>query len=57
MLDLLLAKDGGAFPSQAKVIDQLVERYGAAEGVSKRTLEKVFPEATRVAGNSLRPKG
>lgn len=56
MLALLQSEDGGDFPSTAKVIDQLVQRYGAAEGVSKRNLEKVYAEAKRVVGIDLRPK-
>ncbi len=54
MLALLQANDGGGFPSQAKVIDLLTDRFGAAEGISKRNLEKVFAEAARVAGQDLK---
>ena len=56
MRELLMAGDGGNFPSDAKVIDQLVQRYGQAEGISKRNLESVFAAAKRIAGSSLRPK-
>lgn len=56
MLALLRDGDGGRFPSDAKVIDVLVDRYGAADGVSKRNLESVFAVAKRAAGDDLKPK-
>lgn len=56
MRSLLMTKDGGNFPSDAKIIDLLVERYNQAEGVSKRNLEKVFARASQVAGPDLKPK-
>jgi hypothetical protein len=56
MLMLLRDQDGGRFPSDAKVIEMLVEKYGAAEGISKRNLEAVFPAAKRVAGDDLKPQ-
>lgn len=55
MLALLRDRDGGKFPSDAKVIDLLVEKYGAADGISKRNLEKVFPAAKQAAGDDLKP--
>src|SRR6185437_13392389 len=56
MRALLRDKDGGAFPSEAKIIDQLVDRYKTVDGVSKRKLEDVFADATRTAGDLTRPK-
>lgn len=56
MLALLRDRDGGRFPSDATVIDVLVGKYGAADGVSKRNLESVFPAAKRAAGDDLKPK-
>jgi hypothetical protein len=56
MLALLRDKDGARFPSDAKVIEQLVGKYGAADGISKSNLEKVFPAAKQVAGDDLKPK-
>ena len=56
MRALLRDKDGGGFPSDAKIIDQLVERFSAVEGVSERNLQKVFPDATRAAGDLMRDK-
>lgn len=56
MRALLRDKDGGGFPSEAKIIEQLVERFGTVDGVSKRNLEKVFPDATRAAGDAIPPK-
>lgn len=56
MLALLRDQDGRGFPSDAKVIDVLVEKYGAADGVSKRNLEAVFPAAKRIAGDDLKPQ-
>lgn len=56
MLALLRDQDGGGFPSDAKVIEVLVEKYGAADGVSKRNLEAVFPAAKRIAGDDLKPQ-
>ena len=53
---LLRDKDGGGFPSDAKIIAQLVERFSAVEGVSERNLQKVFPDATRAAGDLMRDK-
>ena len=55
MRALLMDEEGGNFPSQAKVIDELVRRYGRADGISKRNLETVFVAATRSAGE-LKPK-
>jgi hypothetical protein len=56
MLALLRDKDGARFPSDAKVIEQLVGKYGAADGISKSNLEKVFPAAKQMAGDDLKPK-
>ena len=56
MLALLRDKDGARFPSDAKVIEQLVGKYGAADGISESNLEKVFPAAKQVAGDDLKPK-
>ena len=56
MLALLRDKDGARFPSDAKVIDVLVEKYGEADGISKRNLETVFAAAKRSAGDNLEPK-
>lgn len=56
MRALLRHKDGGGFPSEAKIIEQLVERFGSVDGVSKRNLEKVFPDATRAAGDLMGEK-
>lgn len=54
MRALLREKDGGGFPSEAKLIDQLVLRFGTTNGVSKRNLETVFAAATR-ASDDLTP--
>ena len=56
MRALLRDKDGGGFPSEAKIIDQLVSRFGNADGVSKRNLESVFADATRTARDAIPPK-
>jgi hypothetical protein len=56
MLMLLRDQDGGRFPSDSKIIEMLVEKYGAADGISKRNLEAVFPAAKRVAGDDLKPQ-
>lgn len=56
MRALLRDKDGGGFPSEAKIIELLVDRFGSVDGVSKRNLEKVFPDATRVAGDLKQDK-
>ena len=53
---LLRSKDGGNFPSDAKIIDRLLTLYGAAEGISKSNLEEVFATASVEVGNSLKPK-
>jgi hypothetical protein len=50
MRALLRDKDGGGFPSEAKIIEQLVSRFNTIDGVSKRNLESVFASATRAAG-------
>lgn len=42
---------GGGFPSEAKLIQVLVDKFGAVEGVSKRKLEEVFAAAKRQAGD------
>ena len=55
MRALLQDKDGGAFPSDAKVIDQLVQRFKAVDGVSERNLQIVFRDAT-IATRDLIPK-
>lgn len=44
---LLMDKDGGGFPSQARIIDLLSERHQGEEGFSKRNLETVFAQASR----------
>lgn len=49
MLELLLDKDGGGFPSQARIIEALEVRYGSRDGISKRNLEKVFAQAARTS--------
>ncbi len=49
MLALLRHEDGGHFPSDAKVIELLVERFGQSGGLSRRNLEAVFAQAKRVA--------
>lgn len=54
MLALLRNPDGGGFPSDAKVIDVLVEKYGTADGISKRNLEAVFAAVKRIAGDNGR---
>ena len=51
MRALLRDKEGGNFPSDAKIIDQLVDRYKVLDGVSKRNLEGVFADATRANGD------
>lgn len=56
MRALLRSEDGGGFPSEAKIIDQLVERYRAVNGVSKRNLESVFADATRAIDDLTSPK-
>lgn len=56
MRKLLRSQDGGKFPSDAKIIELLVERHGQAEGVSKRNLEKLFAEASRDDEIDLIPK-
>ncbi|MDR3388916.1 MAG: hypothetical protein P4L92_17895 [Rudaea sp.] len=55
MRALLLSPDGGDFKKQDALIELLVSRYGAAEGISRRNLESLFPRAVNVAGTSLRP--
>lgn len=42
---LLRSRDGGGFPSDAKIIDFVVQHF-RTEGVSKRNLEKVFADAS-----------
>lgn len=49
MLSMLRDKDFGCLPSDAKVIDLLVARYGEWEGISARTLQSVFAQARRQA--------
>lgn len=56
MRALLVERDGGNFPSQAKVIDELERRYCQIDGISKRNLEKVFADATRTVGSELKSK-
>ncbi|RDS79157.1 hypothetical protein DWU98_19325 [Dyella monticola] len=56
MRNLLMDRDGGGFPSQAKVIAELESRYGDVEGISKRNLEKVFAEAGRLLGAGKQPR-
>lgn len=56
MRALLRSKDGGGFPSDAKIIDQLVERHKGIAGVTKRTLEGFFADAKREVGDLLPPK-
>lgn len=56
MRALLRDKDGGGFPSDAKIIELLVDRHRTVGGISKRNLESVFADATRTAGDLLPPK-
>lgn len=51
MRALLRDEDGGGFPSEAKIIDQLVTLFPNIDGVSKRKLESVFAGATRTTGD------
>lgn len=55
MRALLMDKDGGGFPSQAKVIELLEERY-SYDGVSKRNLEAVFADAARMLNGDAKAK-
>jgi len=55
MRALLLDKDGGGFPSQAKVIELLEERY-RFPGVSKRNLEAVFADVARALNGDAKAK-
>jgi hypothetical protein len=48
---LLRHKEFGGLPSDAKIIDQLIERYKHVDGISKRKLEDVFADATRTVGS------
>lgn len=56
MRALLRDKDGGGFPSEAKIIDQLTARYKAVSGISKRNLETVFRDATRIMDDAIPPE-
>jgi hypothetical protein len=56
MRSMLMDEDCGGFPSQAKVIAELENRYGDIEGVSKRNLEKVFADAARLLGVGKKPR-